>query len=190
MPLKNTLNVSELLKRLGVVGDSQGSAEFLDQIRMGVQIADLSQLVPPIRGPIGAASEHVIPGSIKVPNWSLQCRAPGGLQVLTADLVTTNPNSSEVSVFITASNPWAAPVVVGQQQFAFGQVADSVFSVGTTVAALAPASAVVIHHVSMTTLTKNIWLGPGLFLNFENSLINTPMELAISWLEYPGALNP
>jgi len=190
MPMKNTFNVSELLKRLGVVGDSQGSAELLDQLRLGIQIADLTQLVPPLRGPIGAGSAHIIPGVGNAPNWSLQCRAPGGLQMLTADLVTTPNNTSELSIFITAANPWAAPAVVPQEQFAFGQVADSVLTTGTPVPVLAPASAIVIPHGEATALVKNIWLGPGLFLNFENNLLNNPMEFALSWLEYPGMLNP
>lgn len=190
MPMQNTLNVSELLKRIGVVGDSQASADLLDQVRLGIQIADLSQLVPPLRGPIAGASVHVIPGASKPPNWTLHCRAQGGLQILTADLVTTANNSSEMAVFITTTNPWAAPVVVPQQQFAFGQVADSVFTTGTTAVPLKPASAVVVPHGKLTKLAKNIWLGPGLFLNFENDLLNAPMEFAISWLEYPGMLNP
>lgn len=190
MPLKNTLNVSELLKRLGVVGDSQASAELLNQIRLNIQIGDLSPLVPPLRGPIGAGSQFVIPGAAKVPNWTLQCRSPGGLQILSAALVTTPANSSEVGVFITTTNPWAAPVVVAPQQLAFEQVADSVMTFGTTVASLLPASAVSVYHGKLQDLVKDIWLGPGQFLNFEASLINTPMEFMLSWQEFPGMLNP
>lgn len=190
MPLKNTLNISELLKRMGVVGDSLGSAELLEQLRLGVNVADLSQLVPPLRGPSGAGFQHVVPGANNVSNWSLQCRSQGGLQILTAHLNTTPNNSNTVDIFITTTVPWTPLAVVAQQQFSFGQVTDSVMTVGTTEPPLAIASAVRSPHNRLANLVKDIWLGPGLFLNFESSLINNPVGLSISWKEYPGAINP
>lgn len=188
--METTLNISELLKRAGVVGDSRGSGTLLDQLRMSVKIADLSQLVPPLRGPIAGGSLDVIPGLNKFGNWTLHCRSAGGLQVMGAVLEGTLGNIFGVKHFITTSNPWAAPVAVPVQQYTFGQVAESVFSTGTPVASLAPAEAVFTSILTTPIITKNIWLGPGLFLNFELVNVNTPLELSIAWMEYPGALNP
>ncbi len=188
--MNNTLNISELLKRAGVVGDSLGSAPLLEQLRMGVQIADLSQLVPPLRGPMAAGSRDVIPGTSKFGNWSLRCGSQGGLQILS--VIGEGSFSSVFGFFawISDVNPWAAPSVVPLEQLSFEQIATSEMTTGTPGVSVAPASAIFLPRAEMTLFCKDIWLGPGKFLNFELTAPNAPIQLSISWMEYTGALNP
>lgn len=187
MPLKNALNVSELLKRLGVSGDSLGSADVLEALRLGITIADLSRLVPPLSGPVGAASSLVTAAPVVVNQRSLHARSAGGLQVL--QMGSDPQGSRQYDIWITAANPFGVLVAVGNQDLAFGQVAASEFA-ATQAAAVAPANSVRVIGSALAVFAPNIWLGPGQFLNIEHEVVNTEEEFTITWAEYTGMLNP
>ncbi len=189
MPLDNSLNVAELLQRLGVKGDSLGSAPLLESVRLNLAIGDLSQLVPPVAGPYGGASLRRVSGAATVNKWSLQCWAPGGLRVQTIDLAT---NTNFIfNVWMSQLSPFGSPVVSAQHNFSFGQQVLSFFHSFPLAAAVAPANTFTINRGGpySGTVFEN-WIGPGEFFNIESETTNTTQELSISWKEYPGALNP
>jgi len=193
MPLKNTLNVSELLKRLGVVGDSQASAELLDQIRLNIQIADLSNLVPPVGVAVGGARGDSLAGTNQFGRWTLQSASPGGLTVqhLTMDMV-----AEDLDIWITDTNPINDPRVVSvNQNFGFGQTLESIFTSWDMITSkIAPADAIRLFgngsegfdHI----MPLGNWIGPGQFFNIESVQTNRLQDINITWLEYPGAINP
>ena len=190
MPMNNTLNVSELLKRLGVVGDSRGSAEVLEQLRLAVQVADMSQLVPPLRGPIVAGSHDVIPGGGSVGNWSVHCLSAGGLQMLNLYPEGQPSNNAEYNFWISVVYPFPNPVVRPVEQLSFGQAGQSEFLTGDTAAAVKPVSAVRGGREDLWRIAQHAWVGPGLFFNIEHEFVNNPENLAVAWMEFPGAINP
>lgn len=190
MPMNTTLNVSELLKRLGVVGDSLGSAPVLEQLRLGVSIADLSQLVPPLRGPVGSGSAVQTSGIGNLNKWSVQSRAQGGIQILSMESSGVVTGQKEFRVSITDVSPFGAATPIAIQQFSFGQVADSVMAIHPAAALQSPVSAVRVNFMWLQEFSKNIWVGPGLFLNVESVFLNNTEVMEITWKEYTGALNP
>jgi len=194
MPMKNSLNVSELLKRLGVVGDSQASADLLDQIRLGITIADLSPLVPPVSGPVAGAWIFGNAIIAEVVGWNLQCVSPGGLHVTT--IATDSPNN-DINTWVTDVQPFpTAAMIAPKVDFAFGQPSLSVFRGYATGPAVAPGAVLQLPDgtASASILSdmfppKN-WIGPGQFLNFETRLTNNDSTLYITWEEFPGMVNP
>lgn len=187
MPLDNTLNVSELLRRLGVKGDSQGSASLLEALRMNLIIGDFSDLVPPLGGPIGGSSVFGVSGIGTVNKWTLQCRSPGGLTVTKLFTVAT----STFSVWITDANPFVGPVLEVTNDYSFGQLARSALFSHPPAAAVQPANLVVLAEGLLSDgLDSKNWLGPGQFFNVESNFANATELLSIMWREYPGALNP
>ncbi len=187
MPLDNSLNVSELLRRLGVKGDSLGSAPLLESLRLNLMIADLSQLVPPLRGPIGGATIAQNAGAGFFNQWTLECRAPGGLEVQTLQTVT----NGSFALFITPARVTGAAIQTAQHNYSFGQAVDSIFTTAVTAARVAPTFAFQLRlgQPSYGTFFQN-WVGPGEFFNIEANVTNTTETIMISWKEYPAALNP
>jgi len=190
MPMDNTLNVSELLKRLGVVGDSQASASLLDQIRMVMNIADLSRLVPPLVGPIAAGSVTSTSDPITICKFNLNARSQGGLQLISIISSTDLPLVKNYFIWITDVNPFGALTPGPFENLSFGQVAESVLSVAPIGANVAPASAVLTTGRYLHLFGQNIWLGPGQFLNVESETMDTEEKLTFTWAEYTGGLNP
>ncbi len=188
MPLDNSLNVSELLRRLGVKGDSLGSAPLLESLRMSLQIGDLSQLVAPLRGPLGAATLVRTSGVGTVNNWFLQCLAPGGVTVLEIN----NRTSSNFRVAVSPVNLFGVSAVSAANNFASGQFVDSVFHAAAAAAALLPNTFWQIHgsgNATMGAMFEN-WIAPADFLLIEGISTNTTETMTIRWKEYPAALNP
>ncbi len=124
MPIDNTLNVSELLRRLGVKGDSLGSAPLLESLRLSLLIGDLSALVPPVGVPIGGATIGSVSGIGTFNKFTLQARSPGGLTVLVLEADTGNL----FDLWVTDANPFGAVVNAEAANFSFGQPALSIFS--------------------------------------------------------------
>lgn len=188
--MHNTLNVSQLLKRLGVVGESQSHAALLDQLRMVVNISDLSRLVPPLVGPVGSSSSDETSAVGSFNKWSLQARSQGGLQVLSMSTSGVPSLQKLFLISITSSNPFGALTTIPNQNFSFGQVAESIFSVAPHAGHQLGSSAVEVNALYLDAFAKNIWLGPGQFLNVESNFANNTETLQITWAEYTGALNP
>ena len=191
MPMQNTLNVSELLKRLGVVGDSQGSADLLDQIRLGITIADLSALVPPVAVPTAAASGFLITAPNNVAGTNIRCLSPGGLNVT---YLQTDNVAARYNVWVSDTNPFAtAPAVVPHANFTFGQPAESVWTLYAFAPPQAPADAVRVES-NVEDLGRFLppgnWVGPGQFFNVESADFAVNSNVLIAWQEYPAMLNP
>lgn len=188
MPLDNTLNVSELLKRLGVVGDSLGSAKILEQLRLTINIADLSDLVPPLAVPIAGATDLSTSGVGTVNHWTLHARSGGGLQVFN---MQTDSNDLFV-VWITDADPFANAAEIPTVQLAFQQTAVSQFFHVPPVAAVAPAASLFVRGPVLGNLIERTnWVGPGQFFNIESLTANTQDEMmSVVWTEYPGLINP
>lgn len=185
MPLDNSLNVSELFRRLGIKGDSLGSAPLLESLRLSLVIGDLSQLVPPLLGPLGGASMVSTSGVGTNNQWALECRAPGGLRVLQlyANVV------SNFSIFITDANPFGAIAASAAEDFSFGQAVQSIFSRHVPAAGVAPANTLAIHGNDPRFDFEN-WVGPGQFFNVEAQSQNLVQRVSIFWKEYPAGINP
>jgi len=187
MGLDNTLNVSELLRRLGVKGDSLGSAPLLESLRLTLNIGDLSDLVPPVGAPIGAASIQSSSGIGTVNRWSLQCRAAGGLTVLTVEAT-----SGDHSLIISDQNLFGATVDSGAFPFSFGQPVASLFRSHAAAAAAFDPDTFGFGGAFPSVLLRGFenWVGPGEFFNIEARGQNSTQDMRISWKEYPAALNP
>lgn len=188
MPMKNSLNVSELLKRLGVVGDSMGSADLLDAMRMTVQIADLSALVPPVGTPITAVSSQASSGAGNNNKWTLHCRSPGGLRVNQLE----GESGRRYRAWVTTVDPFVGSVAVAPVNLSFEQVGLSVFFNAPAAPPLAPANALRLRGPNATEVfEQGNWIGPGEFLNFEATSIQVAAEiLTVTWREYPAMINP
>lgn len=191
MPLKNTLNVSELLKRLGVVGDSKASAELLDQIRLGVTIADLSNLVAPVDVPRASSSGLLNSGINQVAGATLQCLSAGGLRV---DSINGTNLTRELKIWKNTVDDLSAfnHTIMPKLELTFGQTTQSIFSNISTHAFIFPSFAYTVEQTTniLSDVFPNLWLGPGEFLMFEIFDTNTDTTLHLSWTEFPAMLNP
>ena len=192
MPMDNSLNLSELLKRLGVVGDSKGSAALLDQLRLTVNIANLDDLVPPVGVPVAAALTFNTAG-VGVNNGStIQCLSAGGLIIL--GVVDNNSTTNQYFRWISAANPFAASAVVAHADFTFGQPTVSIHFVATPEASAAvvlpPPVDQIISRVATNPLDGEIWVGPGQFFNVMARQSNVFNSYCIYWKEITAGLNP
>lgn len=187
MGLDNNLNISELLRRLGVKGNSLGSAPLLESLRLTLSIGDLSDLVPPVGVPLGAASISSTSGVGTVNAWSLASRSPGGLTVERVETAVGN-----YDVFVTDTDPFGAVAVTAAFNFSFGQAVQSAFRSHTPGAAVAPANVFGFGGAFPSILVRGFdnWVGPGQFFNIEDRSQNNSHEIFIAWKEYPAALNP
>jgi len=188
MPIDNSLNVSELFRRLGAKGDSLGSAPLLESLRLNLQIGDLSDLVPPVGVPLGGAAIFSTSAVATMNKWTLQCRSPGGLTVRKLASETT----AALDVWISAANPFGGIVLSAVHNFSFRQPALSLFSSHTPAAKVAPANTFRIQGPQQPSIASDFdnWVGPGEFLNIEAEGANNTQVIAITWKEYPAALNP
>lgn len=188
MPLDNNLNVSELLRRLGVKGDSLGSAPLLESLRLSLQIGDLSNLVPPVPVPLGGASIGQNPGVGNVNKWSLLCRSPGGLVVNTLQSSANN----NYRTLITDGLIFGAVVTSAPQlNYASGQNTLSVFRTHTPGVVDLPNFAFELRLLppGMGIEFQN-YVGPGASFNIESIGTNVTETISISWKEYPAGINP
>lgn len=187
MPIDNSLNVSELLRRLGVKGDSQGSAPLLESLRLSLLIGDLSDLVPPVGTPFGGASIGAASGVGTFNQWSLHCISPGGLKVTVLRTVTT----TTYAVWVTDVDPFGAIANAAAHNFSFGQRVLSLFRNHVAGALANPP-----RSLQFSTIQGGFgvdfdnWVGPGQFFNIQATTANAFQEISINWKEYPGALNP
>jgi len=191
MPMENNLNVSELLKRIGVVGNSQASAALLDQLRLSINIANLDHLVPPVGVPVASAQDDNVSGVAVANGWALQCRSAGGLTVL--GVIDNNSNTNQYYRWVTDTNPFAASAPSPHANFTFGQPAVSVFLVSTPGPIVAPIPAVdqvFGQQASTHPLNGEIWVGPGQFFNVQARQLNVFNSINLIWKEYPAGLNP
>ena len=189
MTMNNSLNVSELLKRLGVVGDSLGSAPLLEAMRLSINLADLSDLVPPIAVPVGGAFNQALSLLTQFNKWTLHSRAPGGLKVV---WFGNEDSGDQYKFWVTEVDPFIGSVGVPGANFSFGQDAVSVFFNAPAGVAVAPPGAILARggNVAFPFMEGN-WIGPGQFFNIEAQQDNQASEVAsIMWKEYPGMLNP
>jgi len=187
MGLENSLNVSELFRRLGVKGDSLGSAPLLESIRLSLLIGDVSNLVPPVGTPFGGVAIQTTSGVGTNNKWTLQCQSPGGLRVMTLEC-----NTGDINVFVTAANPFGAVVTTAAHSFAFAQPVLSAFRSHALAGAVAPASVFQFGGAFPSTLIDRFenWVGPGESFNIEAAGQNVNQTMRISWKEYPGAISP
>lgn len=189
MPLDNSLNVAELLRRLGIKGDSLGSMPLLESLRLTLSIGDFSQLMSPLAGPIGGADIASVSAAGTMNKWSLQCQAVGGLKVSSLKF----SNNLFYDVWITGVNPFGAitggPIV---HDYSFGRFAQSSFTSHTPAAKVAPVGVVRVQPWILSVLISDFpnWVGPGEFLNIENTTNNNSANVAIMWQEYTAGLNP
>lgn len=188
MPLNNSLNVAELLRRLGVVGDSLGSAPLLEALRMSLTIGDLSDLVPPVGVPMAGAARFTASGVGTFNKWSLECRSPGGLKVKTIFSQQTNT----FDVWVTEGSPFGVIIASAAHNFSFGQAALSLFHSHTPAASVNPADTFQIRGGLQPSIGVHLlnWVGPGEFFNIESTQGNVNETMVISWKEYPAGINP
>lgn len=188
MPLDNSLNVSELLRRLGVKGDSLGSAPLLESLRLSLQIGDLSDLVPPVGVPLGGAAISGTAGVGTNNRWSLECRSPGGLMVTSLDAGT----GGGFRVNKTANNVLGAVASTAAFDFAFGQEVQSIFRNHIPGVLVLAGNSFRIQGIATNALSDNFlnWVGPGEFFNIESVSQNLTEVISISWKEYPAGINP
>jgi len=190
MPLDNSLNVSELLRRLGVKGDSKGSAPLLESLRLNLMIGDLSDLVPPVGVPFGAAALGALSGAATFNQWNLHCRAPGGL---TLRSLATNNSTDFFHMWVSDTDPFGAVSATAADNFSFSQPVQSIFQAHLAGAAVVPLGSFLFHGVNLPIFGSgnfDTWIGPGEFLNIEAENPNNLEIMSISWKEYPAALNP
>jgi len=187
MGLQNTLNVSEVLRRLGVKGDSLGSAPLLESLRLSVNIADLADLLPPLAVPIGGAAITSGSGIGLVNSWSINSSSPGGLTVERVEVAAGN-----YTAFITDLSPFLAVATTAANDFAFGQNVRSRFRSHVAAAAVAPANTFSFGGAFPSILVRGFdnWAGPGQFFNIEEIGQNSTRTMSITWREYPAALSP
>ena len=187
MGLNNSLNVSELLRRLGVKGDSLGSAPLLESLRLTLNIGDLADLVPPVGVPLGGASLQLGSGLGTVNSWSLRCNSPGGLTVLTLDSST-----GDHDIFVTDADPFGAVLETAAFNFAFQQTVQSVFLLHVPATKVAPVDAFGFGGAFPSILVRGFetWIGPGQFFNIEARGQNVVQDMRIAWKEFPAGLNP
>lgn len=187
MPLDNSLNISELLRRIGVKGDSLGSAPLLESLRLSLLIGDLSDLVPPVAVPLGAASISSTSGIGTFTTFTLAARSPGGLMVTRLEVAV-----GSFDIFVTDANPFGATSQVAAHDFAFGQFVQSQFESHIPAAKVSPPFSFFFGGAFPSILVRGFdnWIGPGQFFNIEARGSNTTNEIAITWKEYPAALNP
>lgn len=187
MGLNNSLNVSELLKRLGVKGDSLGSAPLLESLRLTLNIGDLSDLVPPVGVPIAGAEISATSGVGTFNKWSLEVRSPGGLKVTRLEVP-----AGDFDIFITDTIPFGARVNSVAHNFAFGQTASSLFGSYVVAAKVAPLFSFRFGGAFPSILARGFdnWVGPGQFFNIEATGSNANQSMRIMWTEYPAGLNP
>ncbi len=190
MPMDNSLNVSELLKRLGVVGDSKGSAPLLNELRLAIQIADMSQLVAPLAGPMVGASDQSTSGGGLFNKWAIRCQSPGGLTV--GEIVSNSER--DYFVFVLDFDPFVGSVVEPICNMSFGQPAQSQFinAPAAAAVALAHANRFIIRTDDKTQQVMNFnWIGPGEFFCIESRAAGVNTELmSVVWREYPAMVNP
>jgi len=187
VPIENTLNVSEFLKRLGVVGDSAATMPMLEALRLTVNLGDFSDLVPPVGTPFAAASvRHTSPGG-QATFFQLFCGSPGGLMVTAINAKLNN----EFDIWVSDSQDFGALAgVETHEELAFGQTSLSVVSFGAG-AKVSPASAVRTRGTDNAQMLSHNWIGPGQFFNCEAVAVGvTNHDVAVSWKEYPGGINP
>jgi len=189
MPMDNTLNVSELLKRLGVSGDSMGSAPLLDSMRLGITLADLSDLVPPVATPSAAASNGQNSGIGTFNQWTLRAGAGGGLRVTG---LQSDSAGQTFRVWLSAADPFGNSAAVAHADLTFQNPAQSVFFANTPpeAAQFPLAHTFVLNPDLDTCIRRGNWVGPGQFFNIEATIANVFQRIAISWTEYPAFLNP
>ena len=188
MGIANTLNISELLRRLGVKGDSLGSAPLLESLRLTLNIGDLSDLVPPVGVPLGAASLTTSSGVGTVNRWSLLCGAPGGLTVLTLE-----GNTGDFGLLVRDVNVFGAVLNSAAFPFSFGQPVASIFQVHAPLAAALDPDTFEFGGAFPSVLQRGFetWIGPGQFLAIEARGQNVVNQvIRISWKEYPAGINP
>jgi len=192
VPLKNTLNISELLKRIGVVGDSLGSADILDQLRLTLNIADLSDLVPPV-GVAKAQATNFLDADVgERAGANLLCRSPGGLFVETVGIGT---GTTSMRLWITDVQPFAVAKALGdvRANFTFGQTIEAIWTLYESEVRVAPgASASCAQGFNYVggLIPAKIWVGPGQFFNIEVNADNTDVVISVSWSELPAMINP
>lgn len=189
MPIENSLNVSELLKRLGVKGDSVGSAPLLEALRLNLTIADLSDLVAPVGVPFGAADIVATSGAGVANQWALRCASPGGLSVRTLRSIT----SGTYRVWITDTSPFAAAATTSvAHNFAFGQACLSRFENFPAGVFVRPLNSWEFSFDTVPFIGQVLdnWVGPGQFFNIESQTNQSTQEIAITWKEFPAGINP
>jgi len=187
MPLVNTLNISELLRRLGVKGDSLGSAPLLESLRLSLLIGDLSDLVPPVGTPFGGGNLISTSGVGTFTKFALRCLSPGGLT-----MTTLRSNIAGTFRIWVEPNPFGPLVATTFHNFSFGQAVLSRFLSFTPGAQQAPLNALEFSQNARPSFGQDLpnWIGPTEQLNIESQTANVTNELSITWKEYPAALNP
>ncbi|HEU01332.1 MAG TPA: hypothetical protein ENH89_13490 [Aurantimonas coralicida] len=188
MPLDNSLNISELLRRLGVKGDSLGSAPLLESLRLSLLIGDLSDLVAPVGVPFGAAALSSTSAIGTFNKWSLLARSAGGLMLLSAEALPSNT----FDMWMTEINTLGGTVLTAAHNFSFRQNVDSQFLTHPPGVKVAPAGAFRIYGALHTVLPTGFpnRLGPGDQINIESVAANNVETISISWKEYPAGINP
>jgi len=187
MPMDNSLNVSELLKRLGVVGDSLASAPLLEEMRLAINLADFSDLVPPMGVPIAGADILSTAAGANHNQWNLQCMSPGGLTVFNIH----SQSSAILNVWISDTNPFVVPTLVPHADLTFQNPAESIFNVYLPALPVAPPGHFGLKGAVNTMLLNGNWVGPGQFFNVESESNGQSQQLcSIMWKEYPAMLNP
>jgi len=187
MPLDNSLNVSELLRRLGVKGDSMGSASLLEALRLNLIVGDLSDLVPPTVVAMGGAAIAQNGGVGGFNKWSLLCRAPGGLVVTTLQTSTNNT----YNLFISDTPIFGAIVQDMGFDYATGQNILSSFTTHTTGVRVLPNLTYQLRQLAPSFGTHfEHYVGPGASFNIEAANDNITQTISISWKEFPGAISP
>lgn len=187
MGLDNNLNVSELLRRLGVKGDSLGSAPLLESLRLSLNIGDLSDLVPPVGVPMAGAAILNTSAAGTFNKWTLQVGSPGGLKVTRLEVA-----AGDFDVWVTDASPFGARLNSVAHNFAFGQVAQSLFGSHVAAAKVSPLFALTFGGAFPSIVSRGFdnWVGPGQFFNIEARGQNVTTSMRIMWTEYPAGLNP
>ncbi len=179
------LNLTELFRRIGAAVGGDTEVDLSRTARLTIGAGDLSHLVPPIAVPVGGGRATVAAAGVGTfAQFTFQSLAAGGCFSLSG----VTDGADLMYMWKSQTNPFGALTPVVSENFAFGQVARSVFSRVTVAgAAVNPAGAPAIRGTAFPQLAAApIFIGAGEFLNFESDDDNAALEFSFYWQEIPA----
>lgn len=178
----NALNTGELARALKL--SPPNALDVLLSMQPGVNVSDLSHLVPPIPVPVGGFSVALAAGGAGVFNQAqVTSAAPGGFVVLIGELDA----SDLVYFWCPATDQLPAGAAVAVVGLA-GDLTPASSVKTATGASIKPATAPFSRGVALNSL-DGLWVAPGRYLVMESE-DNKALDLSLTFQEIPAAPSP